>query len=703
MSPSLSGLRQILNPRTVAIIGASTRTEKFGGRVMNHVLKHGFGGQIIPINPGAGEIRGIVAYANIRAAPGPIDVALLAVPAEQVADALSDCGKAGVKGCVILTADFAEASDEGSARQRELLDIARAHGMRLIGPNCLGYINPGIRLALTSSVALAAQPMRAGAIGLVSQSGSLMASLISHAHDHGAGFSAAVSVGNQADLEICDFIEYFLDDDATRAICAYIEGIKDAPRFLRLAASCREAGKPLLAVKAGRSEAGGRIARSHTASLAGSDAIWWAACREHAVVLLDDPEALIYCADFLIRFGIPRGDGVAALSPSGGTIAVTADRMAAAGLRLAQLSDTTRRALGEIVPPNRPLNPLDIGGFAHTQSADGARRCHQLLANDPDVSAILIVVATTPQLEAKVHAWAEISLACGKPTAFLFTPGSLVEQARSALRERGCPYTNRMDDALRVLRSAIDYGKSLRIERETPVPPANFGAVAGFSTPAPQLTEYEAKALLQLAGIATTRDRLAGSEDQAVSAAREIRYPVALKLVSRALSHKSDAGGVKLDLADDAQLRSAWQEIAGNVACVARDEALECSVQPMVKGGVEIMVGTRWDTQFGAVVLVGAGGIWAETLRDTQMALAPVTPAHALELIAQLRIWPLLAGGRGQAPADVDALADVIARASWLAIKLGPRLVELDINPLLVKPTGVVALDARASFSPAAA
>ena len=695
-------LQHVLNPRSVAVVGASESLQKFGGRVMNFVAKHGFAGAVWPINPGAATILGRRAYPRIGDAPGPIDVALLAVPAAHMAAAIDDCGRAGVRACIVLTADFAEAGPEGGARQEELVRIARSHGMRLIGPNCLGFINPGLRLALTSSVALAVEPMPAGSIGLVSQSGSLMAALISHAQDLGTGFTVAASVGNQADIEICDFIEYFLDDPATRAICAYVEGLQDGRRFLALAARCREARKPLLVVKAGRSAAGAHITRSHTASLAGSDAAWTAACRAHAVILLDDPDALIQCADFLIRFDTPRGEGIAAMSPSGGTIAVTADRIAAAGLRLAQLSDPTQRALHEIVPATRPANPLDVGGLAREQGLVSARACYELLADDPDTAAVLIVVATTPQLDDKVRLWAEIALARGKPTAILLTPGMLVDSSRANLRQLHCPFTNRMDDALRVLTAAIEYGKALRTPAEKTALPAGFGAVDAFRAPAAELTESETRQLLGIAGVAATSDRLVSCAAEAVTAARATGYPVVLKLSSRTLTHKSDVGGVQLDLSSDAAVTAAWQRIADNVAKIEPGSALECVVQPMVTGGVELIIGSQWDAQFGAIVMVGAGGTWAEILRDTQCALAPLTPRRALELVQALRLWPMLAGGRGQARADIDKLVDVIVRTSWLAATLGPRLTELDINPLLVKPAGqgTIALDARATLQP---
>jgi acetyl-CoA synthetase (ADP-forming) len=703
MPPVTFLLRRVLNPRSVAVIGASDSTEKFGGRVMQFLLKHGFGGTILPVNPTAPLIHGLQAYRTIADAPGPIDVALLAVPAAQIAATVEACGVAGVPACVVLTADFAEAGHEGQARQDQLVQTAQEHGVRLIGPNCLGYINPALRLALTSSVALAVEPMPVGAIGLVSQSGSLMAALISHAQDLGSGFTAAVSVGNQADLETCDFIEYFLEDPATRAICAYLEGLKDAARFLALAARCRAARKPLLVVKAGQSDAAAQITRSHTASLAGSEVAWTAACREHAVILLDDPEALIQCADFLIRFGAPQGDGIAALSPSGGTIAVTADRIAAAGLRLAVLEAPTQRALHEIVPASRPVNPLDVGGLARDAGLAGARDCYELLASDPDTAVVLIVVATTPQLDAKVRLWAELARARGKPTAILLTPGTLIDSARAILRELRCPYTNRMDDALRVVRAAVRYGAALDAPLSAPVEPRHFGNIHDFTAPASPLTESEAKRLIEMCGVRVTGEQLVRNVNNAVEAARTLGYPVVLKLSSRTLTHKSDIGGVQLDLRSDNDVHGAWQRIASQLATLEPGAQLECVVQPMISGGTELIVGTRWDPQFGALILVGAGGIWAESLRDTQCALAPVSTPRALDLVRELRSWPMLSGGRGRPPADLDALADVIVRVSWLAAKLGPRLAELDINPLLVKAVGdgAVALDARATLHPA--
>jgi acetyl-CoA synthetase (ADP-forming) len=461
-------------------------------------------------------------------------------------------------------------------------------------------------------------------------------------------------------------------------------------------------------VKSGRTETGSRITQSHTASLAGSYAVWEAACRDQAVCTLDDPESMIQCADFLIRFGAPAGDGVAAMSASGGTIAIACDRVVTAGLRLAELSENTQRELGKIFPPGRPLNPLDAGGLATAQSMSGAMLGYELMARDPNVSVVFIAVATSPQLQEKVKRWGELALEIGKPTAILLSPGSLVDGARGELRKIGCPFTNRIDDTIRIMKAAIEYGRNLREPREALTAPAYSGEVAAHAAklPAGRLTEPEVKELLRLCGIATTTDIVATSAELAVKAAESTGYPVVLKGVCRDLVHKSDIGAVQLKLENAADVRRAWRHIEHTVTSHLPDARFDgCVVQPMIRseGSVEMIVGARWDPQFGAVVVVGAGGVLVELMHDVQLALAPVSKSAARAMVENLRTAPLLAGVRGRAPVDVEALAEAIVRVGWMAATLGSRLTELDINPLLVNAQGrgVIALDGRATLADA--
>ncbi|MBI1735649.1 MAG: acetate--CoA ligase family protein [Candidatus Rokubacteria bacterium] len=699
---SADAVRRVLSPRSVAVIGASENPAKFGGRIMRYLTKHRFAGRIVPINPGRREVLGLPSYPSITDAPGPLDVAILAVPPDVLVASAAACAKAGVGAIVVMTTGFAELGREGAARQDELVRVARESGMRIVGPNCMGVINPRERLTLTSSFVLEVDALLVGEIGFISQSGALMVSTYNRAHDAGIGFSACASLGNQADLEIADFLDYLVEDAGTRVICLYVEGFKDAGRFLRGAEAARRAGKPLLVVKSGRSEAGVRAARSHTASLAGSYAVFEAACRDLGVLVMDDLDGMVRVADALVRWGRARGDGIGLFTPSGGGAAIAVDRMADRGLRLATLAPATRAALGEVMLPPYADNPVDIGG-RRDENADGVvARAVEALASDPDVAALLAVWSTTPAYEARTREMGAAALASGKPVMVVVTPGSAADGPRRVLRELGCPYVDHLDEALRVLDRYLATGRSVAAP-ELPVRPHGCPGpgtvIEGPETG--QLTEVEAKRLLGAWGVPVPRERLATTADEAVQAAEAIGYPVALKAVARRLVHKSDVGGVRLGLASGDEVRRAWADVTGALARELGASALDgCLVSEMVRGEAEVIVGATRDPQFGPVVVVGSGGTLVETLRDVQMALAPVSPAHALGLLRALRLWPVLAGVRGRPALDVAAVAGIVSRVSFLAADLADRLTELDVNPVIVRAAGggAVAVDARATF-----
>lgn len=702
-------IREILNPRSVAVVGASDNRAKFGGRVMHYLTKHRFGGRIFPINPGRREVLGLPAYPRMGSVPEPVDVAILTVPPDVLMSSAAECADAGVGCLVIMTTGFAEAGPEGEARQDELVRLARRSGMRIVGPNCMGLINPHHALALTSSLVLEVESLLKGEIGLVSQSGALMVSMYNRAHDAGIGFSACVSLGNQSDLEICDFLEHMVGDALTRVICLYVEGFRDARRFLRLADACRDAGKPLLVVKAGRTDAGVRAARSHTASLAGSFAVFQAACRDHGVVVLDDPDGMVRLAEVLRRWGPARGDGIGILSPSGGGVAVTVDRVVERGLRLARPDAQTRERLLEVLIPSHADNPLDLGGRRDGDSVETAGRAVEILGGDGDVAVLLVVLTTVPAYEATTRALAAAALAGQKPVLVVVTPGSAADGPRRALRELGCPYYDCLDEALRVLAGYVAARAATRPPPRTPARPPGAPACPAEllrGLPAGPLTEPEAKRLLAAYGVPVCRERLATTPDEAAAAAAEIGYPVVLKAVARLLVHKSDIGAVRLGLAEPEAVREAWAAIEAALRRGVPDASLEGGlVLETVRGEAEVIVGATRDEQFGPVVLVGLGGTLVEVLRDVQMALAPVGPDQARALLERLASWPILAGTRGHPALDVDCVADVVSRVSWLAADLSDRLLELDINPLVVRAagSGAVAVDARARLAPSTA
>jgi len=674
------------------VFGASDNRDKFGGRIMYFLTKHRFGGKIVPINPRRSEVFGHPAYPEIACSPDRVDVTILAVPPKELVGSIAQCAEAGVGCCVIMTTGFAEAGPEGAARQEEIAAIGRRSGMRIIGPNCMGFLNPAHHLTLCSPVVLDAERLLVGKIGLVSQSGALMVSMFDRAYGDGIGFSACVSLGNQSDLELCDFIEYMIDDPATRVICVYVEGFVDPARFVRAAAASRAAGKPMIVLKTGRTPAGVKAARSHTASLAGSYQVFKAICREHGVILVNDPTVMVRLADVLARWPTLGGDGIAVVSGSGGSTGILSDRLSEAGLRLAQLAPATKAALAELLLPPQADNPIDLGGRKAPESIEIAGTVMKTVAADPDVAVISMALSSMPFFENRTRLLATEVIASGKPVLCSVLPGPAADRPRAALRELGVPIFESPEDAmLRVLGHLIEHHRAQKNVSAQATRPAGLPRSANGTDVSSLLRDY---------GIPLARERWARDVDAAVIVAREIGYPVVLKGIAHDLVHKSDVGAVKLDLRDEPAVRAAWQAISLSVATRHTGAFEGCLVQEMARGGAELIVGARRDPQFGPIVLAGSGGILVELLGDVEIAPAPVSREQAIALLRRLRIAPVIAGIRGQPPLDLEAAADVIERLSWLAVDLGTRLTDAEINPLVLRERrkGVVAVDVRATI-----
>jgi acetyl-CoA synthetase (ADP-forming) len=675
---------RIFHPRSVAVLGASDSKQKFGGRIMSFLVQHGFAGDIYPINLNRTEVLGRKAYAAIGAVPAPPDVAILAVPPAALVPSVREAAAAGVGCCVIITTGFAEAGPEGVARQAELVEISARTGTRIIGPNCMGLIVPHHHLALCSSVVLDTEHLRDGPVSLVSQSGALMVSIYDRAATDGIGFRACVSCGNQSDLELCDFIEHVIDDPGTEAICVYVEGWLDGARFRRCAAAARAAGKPLLVLKTGRTQAGVESARSHTASLAGSFDVFQAVCREEGVVLPRDPDDMVRAAYFLVRHRAPRRGGVAILSGSGGGAGIAADRVSELGLKLAALSPSTRVALDPLLLPPQAINPIDLGGRKSPEEIEIAGEVTRILFGDADVAYGLAILTSMPFFATRAKLIAEASQASGKPVMLAFTPGAAANAPRQALRDLGQFYFDRVEDALRVIALLAEYDALKAAPATRPERPAGLADASAMSA--------EAGRLLAFYGVPFVREVIAATPEAAGDAAARLGYPVVLKAVSRAIVHKSDVGAVKLGLGSREAVEAAAREMASRLGPLEG-----FSVQETVQGEAEVIVGARRDPQFGPVVLVGLGGIAVEILKDVALAPAPVSAARARALVESLAAAPLLHGARGRPPLDLDAVVDAVVRVSWLAADLGPRLVDLEINPLIVRRAGdgAVAVDAR--------
>jgi acyl-CoA synthetase (NDP forming) len=696
-------VQRILHPRSVAVFGASDSKDKFGGRIMHFLVRHGFAGRILPINPRRDEVLGHRAYPAIAAAPAPPDVAILAVPGSSLVSTVREAAAAGVGCSVIISTGFAEAGDEGAARQAELVRIARESGMRLVGPNCMGLIVPHHRLALCSSVVLDTERLADGAIGLVSQSGALMVSIFDRAAADGLGFRYGVSLGNQVDLEICDFLDYMIEEPQTGAICVYVEGLLDGERFRRSLAAARRAAKPVLVVKTGRTQAGVKSARSHTASLAGAYEVFEAVCREEGAVLARDPDDMVRAAHFLIRHRAPRRGGAAILSSSGGGCGIASDRVSELGVPLAVLTADSRERLGELLLPPQADNPVDLGGRRAPEGVEIAGEVARVLLEDPGVAYGLVMLTSMPFFANRTRLIGQAALAADKPVMIALTPGAAADAPRKALRELGQFYFDRSEDAFRVLALVAAHDALRAAPAPAGMRPAGLPDGGSLVLPEGALTESEVKRLLAAYGVPVAPETIAPTPEAAAAAATRLGFPVALKAVSRRIVHKSDVGAVRLGLASPEAVTAAAGEMLDKLRAAGLDTDLDgFSVQPMIRGEVEVIVGARRDPHFGAVVMVGLGGIAVEILNDVALAPAPVSPDRARALTASLRGAPLLAGARGRPPVDVAAIADVVARVSWLAVDLGGRLGDLEVNPLIVRRhgEGAIAVDGRATLHP---
>ena len=695
---------RILHPRSVAVFGASDSKDKFGGRIMHFLVRHGFAGEILPINPRRDEVVGRRAYPTIAAAPAPPDVAILAVPGSSLVATVREAAAARVGCCVIISTGFAEAGAEGAARQADLVAIARETGMRLVGPNCMGLIVPHHRLALCSSVVLDTDRLPDGAIGLVSQSGALMVSIFDRAAADGIGFRYGVSLGNQADLEICDFLDYMIAEPQTGALCVYVEGLLDGGRFRRSLAAARQVGKPVLVVKTGRTQAGVKSARSHTASLAGAWEVFEAVCHEEGAVLAQDPDDMVRAAHFLIRHRTPRRGGVSILSSSGGGCGIASDRVSELGIPLATLTAESRAELGELLLPPQADNPVDLGGRRKPEDVEIAGDVARILLSDPGVAYGLIILTSMPFFANRTQLMGEAALAADKPVMIALTPGAAAEAPRRALREIGQFYFDRTEDALRVLALVAEYDARRAAPPAPATRPAGLPDAGALVLPDGALTESEVKRLLAAYGVQVAAETITAPTPEAAAAAvSTLDTPVALKAVSRRIVHKSDVGAVRLGLAGADAVRAAARTMLDALRAAGLDAGLEgFSVQPMVQGEAEVIVGARRDPHFGAVVMVGLGGIAVEILKDVALARAPVSAERARAMLATLRAAPLLTGVRGRPPLDVAAVADAVVRVSWLAADLGPRLGDLEVNPLIVRQQGkgAVAVDGRATLGP---
>jgi acyl-CoA synthetase (NDP forming) len=689
-SAEMSGLARMMRPRAVAIVGATPEPGAIGGAVLANLERCSYQGNIHLVSRRAKEINGRPCVAAIDDLPDGIDAAVLVVPQQAVVDAVAACGRRGIGGAVVFASGFAEVGDEGRAEQERLVQAARAGGVRILGPNCIGFTNFANGVALTFET-IAPEPIAGRpAVAAVTQSGALAGALRIALSAKGLGVSHAVSTGNEADLTAEDFVAFLLDDPQTRVIALFLEQIRQPKTFLSLAARAHALRKPIILLHPGKSVRARASASTHTGALTGDYAVMSALLRHEAVVLVDTIDELIDAADLLARATPPTG-GAGIITNSGAIKGFALDFAETIGLDIPPPSPATRAALQAALPAFASLdNPVDVTAQVIKDISIWTRAANALLA-DPAIGslAMLAVPGAPKQAMDKVNAVLPAIVASGKPAvvAALGDESPIPAEFQAMFRERGVPVFRSPERALQALAHATRYGRALAAPPGT-VAPLNAPALPRHGT----LPEYEGKIYLTALGISIPKGKLARDLAAAKASAAEIGYPVALKAQASTLSHKSDRGGVILGVENEQALASAWDQIHSAMAGIALDGIL---VEQMVKGGLEMIVGARRDPTWGPVVMVGLGGIFVETLKDVRLMPASLPKERIVEECYRLSGAAMLRGVRGRPAADVEALADVALRIA-AAMNARPEIAEIDINPLTVLPSGqgAIALDA---------
>jgi acetyl coenzyme A synthetase (ADP forming)-like protein len=689
-----SALAPFFAPRSVAIIGASRDPSKIGGSVLANLRSAGFDGRLIAVNPHAAIVQGLEAVPSLLAVDGPVDLAVITVPAAAVLPALKECVSKGVRGAVVITAGFRESNAEGREREVELRRWLSEQPIRVLGPNCLGWIRPSQRLNLTFAPGMPAP----GGIAFISHSGALAVAILDWARERRMGFSLFASLGNQADLNESDLLEAAAADPETRVIAAYMEGVADGRRFFNTLSAAAMV-KPVVVLKAGRSAEGARAVSSHTGALAGSDRAFDAAVRQAGAVRAASVEDLFDLARGLASQPLPRGRRLLVLTNGGGLGVIATDAAREAALDVSPLDEATRGRLAAVLPPTASLgNPVDLVG-----DADAARYSHALHAlGGESADAALVVLTAQAATDSTAVARSVIGATRGWkiPIAAAFVGGARVAPGARALEEAGIPCYPFPEPAVRTIAGMmlLNQRRTGRTERG---PRAKAPAVAGVfgqrlrAGIAGALGMLDLQPLLEAYGIACAVGQKAATPEEAAAIAERMGLPVALKVISPGISHKTEVGGVRLNLRSAADVAVAASEMLRRVSAARPRAAIEgFLLQPMVAAGRELLLGMVRDPQFGPLVMVGFGGIYVEVLKDTAARLAPVSAAEAAAMLDELRMAPVLRGVRGEAPVSREALVQAICNFSRLAVDI-PELAELELNPLVAGPAAVIAVDAR--------
>ncbi|ASM74147.1 MULTISPECIES: acetate--CoA ligase family protein [Roseobacteraceae] len=693
MDGEIGSLQRLFYPRSIAVIGASSDPGKIGGRPIDFLKRSGFEGRIVPVNPKAATVQGLPAFRSIGDA-GQVDLAICAVPGKFAEQVVDECVAASVGALVMFSSGFAELGDEGREIQERMAAKARAGGMRMVGPNCMGVATMSTGMVATFHPAFAKVETlpRDGRIALISQSGAFGGLCVQMANNRGIGISHMVTTGNEGDVDVSDALAELAQDPNVDVILIYLEGCRNGPGLIRALEIARANRKPVVAVKLGRTEVGAEAAQSHTAALAGSDAVFDAMFRQFGVYRARNIEEFLDIGCALSIGGLPANNRIAIVTPSGGVGILMADEAEERGLDVAPLPETVQRRFKELIPFAGVRNPLDVTAQV-VSDLTLFEQALELVLTETDFGSVVCFLgaATNDPNHGKVllESWDRVRAA--HPDRLMIAPGMHPPEVARGLEAKGTYAPIEPTYGPRAVAAAWYFTQSFANAVDRPA------VTAGSQLPKGQLNEIEAMDVLGAAGLPVITERLAKTAEEAVTAAREIGFPVVMKLLSPDILHKSDIGGVKLGLRDEAAVHAAFAAIMEAGATVADARIDGCVVAPMVSGdGVETILGVTIDPTFGPVVMFGLGGVLVEAMGDVSFRVAPVDHMQARAMIDEIRARKVLDGVRGAPPSDLGALADAIVALSVFAAAHADQLVSIEANPVLVRPDGqgAIALDA---------
>jgi len=691
------GISSFFSPKGVAILGASSKPNKLSYGILENLTKYHYQGAVYPINPNADMILGCKCFKDVRDVPDPIELGVIVLPASMTVEAMQSCADKGIKAVIIISGGFREVGEEGKALEEACLKIAKDNDMRIIGPNCVGTMDMNSGLDTTF---IKGMP-EAGPIGFVSQSGAVCGGVVDLIIDKHIGFSHFASLGNELDVSEADVIEYFGGDPNVKVIAVYVEGIQDGKRFMKVAKKVSKI-KPIVLLKAGRSDEGAKAVSSHTGSLAGSYAAYQAAFKQTGVIEVNDIKELFNVAWALGCLKLPEGKQVAIVTNAGGPAALASDSLAKNGFKLAEISAETQLTLQPKLNPSAQVgNPIDMLGGAEAQEYDA---CLEALIQDKGVNVLMPILVPQSLVDPLSVAKAFLkNSGSGKPLLACMMGEHSIIEARDLLHQNHIPLYQYPEDMGIVLGAMQQYKAFLKQEDNDFIKNPNVDRqsvknILKKMASRGSLGENDTRPLLSAYGIPVIQGGLARTIDEAVQISEEIGYPVAMKIVSKDILHKTDAGGIKLNLQSKEEVRKAYsfmiEDIRNTLPLAKLDGVL---IEAMAPRGQEVIVGMRDDPTFGPLIMVGMGGVYVELIKDVAFKVAPLSKADIKDMIFNTYAGKLLQGYRGGAPGDMDALIDVIGKLSQLALD-NPEIKEFEINPLLVfeKGKGVIALDSRA-------